>query len=233
MVYVSSDWHGVPLESIQKLLSLAHFSDDDYLFVLGDVIDRGAHGIALVKWLMRQPNILLLRGNHEDMLLACDFLFREVTEDTANQLTPDDMSAYMTWKDNGASPTMAALLREPPESRAEIVDFLQDCPIYDAVTVNGQDYVLVHAGLGNYAPDRPLAAYLPHEMLWVRPTWNETYSRDFLTILGHTPTGYFDRTRHGRILKTDTWWDIDTGAAGGGMPMLLCLDDLREYYSDE
>ena len=31
---------------------------------------------------------------------------------------------------------------------------------------------------------------------------------------------------------TDTWIDIDTGAAGGGAPMLLRLDDLRPFYVD-
>ena len=33
----------------------------------------------------------------------------------------------------------------------------------------------------------------------------------------------------GRILRTETWIDIDTGASGGGKPMLLRLDALRQY----
>ncbi len=232
LVYVSSDWHGVPLDRIRRLLSLASFSDEDYLFVLGDVIDRGEHGIALVKWLMLQPNIRLLRGNHEDMLLSCDFLFREVTEETVGRLSAPDMEAYLRWMDNGASPTVTALLRESPEARVDIVEFLRDTPAYDTVSAGGRDFVLVHAGLGNYADGKPLTDYLPHELLRMRPDCSDTYSRDFITVLGHTPTGYFDPTCRGRMLKTDTWWDIDTGAAGGLSPMLLCLDDLREYYLD-
>lgn len=41
MIYVTSDWHGYPLAKFMELLDKANFSDDDYCFVLGDVIDRG------------------------------------------------------------------------------------------------------------------------------------------------------------------------------------------------
>ncbi len=230
MVYVSSDWHGVPLEQIRILLSQARFSGSDFLFVLGDVIDRGEHGVELLKWLMVQPNAQLLLGNHEDMLLSCDFLFREINDENLNRLSPFHIEAYEKWERNGAAPTVDALRRESPETRADIVAFLRDLPLYDTVSVNSQDYVLVHAGLGNYEEDKALDDYLPYELIWLRPDPKDTFSRDFITILGHTPTGYYDRDRRGRILKTETWWDIDTGAAGGLSPMLLCLDTLEEFY---
>ena len=34
----------------------------------------------------------------------------------------------------------------------------------------------------------------------------------------------------GKMFRTDTWIDIDTGAAGGGAPMLLRLEDLQPFY---
>ena len=34
------------------------------------------------------------------------------------------------------------------------------------------------------------------------------------------------------MFRTDTWIDIDTGAAGGGAPMLLRLDDLQPFYAE-
>ncbi len=233
MVYVSSDWHGVPLQNIQKLLAKANFSDDDYLFVLGDVIDRGKHGITLLKWLMLQPNMLLLRGNHEDMLLSCDFLFREITEESIGGLTSDDYAALENWQFNGGDVTIDALTRESADTRGDIVDFLQETPIYDTVSVGGRDYVLVHGGLGNYADGKALEHYHPYEMVWERPDFYESYSKDFITIIGHTPTGYYGSQYRGRIFKTETWWDIDTGASNGLQPMLLCLDTLEEFYIDE
>lgn len=83
MVYVSSDWHGTLFDKIKALLDKAKFCYDDYLFVLGDVIDRGEYGIELIKNIMYEPNIKLIRGNHEQMLLSCDFL----TEKSINSLS--------------------------------------------------------------------------------------------------------------------------------------------------
>ena len=55
-------------------------------------------------------------------------------------------------------------------------------------------------------------------------------SMEDMTILGHTPTGYrFGEA--GKMFRTETWIDIDTGAAGGGSPMLLRLDDLQAFYA--
>ena len=69
-------------EAALALLKKAEFSDGDFLFVLGDVIDRGEHGITLLRWMAEQPNVQLILGNHEAMLMACKFLFDEVTEIT-------------------------------------------------------------------------------------------------------------------------------------------------------
>ena len=54
---------------------------------------------------------------------------------------------------------------------------------------------------------------------------------DRLVILGHTPTQYLGGEK-GKMFVTDTWVDIDTGAAGGGSPMLLRLDDMCPFYSE-
>ncbi len=230
MVYVTSDWHGVPFAVIQDLLGQAHVSDEDTLYVLGDVIDRGEHGVELLKWLMDRPNTHLLLGNHEAMLLSCAFLFREITDDAHATLHTGDLSALHEWNENGAGPTVAALNRESAEMRAAILDFVQKAPLYATVSVGGRDYALVHGGLGNYEPDRPLSDYTPYELLWERPYWETRYSEAFTTVVGHTPTGFYGYGCRGRILKTDTWWDIDTGASSGRYPMLLCLDTLEEFY---
>ena len=46
------------------MLNRVGFSDDDFLFVLGDVIDRGEDGIKILKWMMSQSNMELIMGNH-------------------------------------------------------------------------------------------------------------------------------------------------------------------------
>ena len=233
MIYVSSDWHGCAPEKIQRLLSLAGFGEEDSLFVLGDVIDRGAHGIELLKWMMLQPNVYLLLGNHESMLLENEWLFTPITEESTERVNDTNVRALATWEMNGAEPTISALSAETPEMRADILDYLHDCPLYDALSVNDQNYLLVHAGLGEYAEGKKIREYTAHDLLWTRPSPDTVYSDRFLTILGHTPTVYYGREYRGRIFKAPTWWDVDTGAAAGYSPMLLRLDDGKEFYIED
>ena len=81
MIYVMSDLHGYCLDRIKSTLERIGFSDSDYCYVLGDVIDRGFEGVKILRWLMTQPNITLLLGNHEAMMLSCSFLFDEITDE--------------------------------------------------------------------------------------------------------------------------------------------------------
>ena len=68
MIYVCSDIHGC-YDRFLKLLDKIHFSDDDELYILGDVIDRNKEGIPTLLYIMEhQKNIHLLMGNHEDFM---------------------------------------------------------------------------------------------------------------------------------------------------------------------
>ncbi len=233
MIYVSSDWHGCSPSKIKQLLKRASFSEEDFLFVLGDVIDRGIYGIELLKWMMEQPNIELILGNHEAMLLSCDFLFEEITDELLEGLTSDKLYDLKVWERNGAEPTIAALHRETPEMRQDILEYLKEAPLHDSVCVDDKDYLLVHAGLGGYRADKKIRDYEPDQFLWTRPELDTEYSKDFITIIGHTPTFIYGEEYKGKILKTPTWWNIDTGAAFDRAPMLLCLDNMKEYYIEE
>lgn len=233
MVYVTSDLHGYPPEAFMKLLDRAGFTGDDFLFVLGDVIDRGEYGAELLLWLTEQPNVQLILGNHEAMLASCSFLFEEVTEKSLAKLTVDQMRLLETWADNGALPTIAGLrkiLRQDALLVEGILDYLQDAPLYECVEAGGNRFILVHSGLGNFHPNRPLDKYMPDELLWERPTPDTVYFPDATVIFGHTPTEFFGEQYRGRAIKTESWICIDTGAAMGNSPMILRLDDGKEFY---
>lgn len=233
MVYVTSDLHGYPPEAFMKLLDRAGFTGDDFLFVLGDVIDRGEYGAELLLWLTEQPNVQLILGNHEAMLASCSFLFEEVTEKSLAKLTVDQMRLLETWADNGALPTIAGLrkiLRQDALLVEGILDYLQDAPLYECVEAGGNRFILVHSGLGNFHPNRPLDKYMPDELLRERPTPDTVYFPDATVIFGHTPTEFFGEQYRGRAIKTESWICIDTGAAMGNSPMILRLDDGKEFY---
>ena len=230
MVYVTSDLHGFSLERFQHFLAQVGFSDEDYLFILGDVIDRGEEGVAILKWLLWQPNVQLILGNHEAMLLACEFLFREVDEASLDSLTGAEIQAYRLWKSNGADPTLRALRECSVEERTDIWEYLRECPIYDTVSLESGEFLLVHGGLDGFEEGKAIEDYGAHTLLWSRPTPTDIYSEKFMTIVGHTPTHFYGAEYRGRALHTKTFINIDTGCASGGTPMLLRLDDMQEFY---
>ncbi len=230
MIYVTSDLHGCQPEALKQLLQSAGFSEEDFLFVLGDVIDRGEHGAELLLWLTQQPNVQLILGNHEALLLACSVLFEEVSEESLARIQPELVN---NWLQNGGGPTMAGLrrlLKTDPELVQGILEYLHDAPLYETLQVNGKRFLLVHSGLDNYYPGRPLSDYTPEELLFTRPALETRYAPGTTVIFGHTPTVCYGDEYRGRALKTGSWICIDTGAALGGNPMLLRLDDLKEFY---
>ena len=232
MLYATSDIHGYPLDGFLRLLEKAGFGDADYLFVLGDVIDRnGDGGAAMLEWLARRPNAELILGNHEAMLLSCAFLFEG--EDFPERLTNRELALFNQWMRNGAGATIAALhslRRKRPESLRGLLDYLRAAPLYESVSTDAGEFLLVHAGLGGFEPDRPLPEYPPDALLWHRPVPEERFFGHIRTILGHTPTDYYGTPR--RMFATPTWIDIDVGGAMGRPPMLLRLDDLTPVYAD-
>lgn len=233
MIYVTSDLHGYPLELFKKLLDKSGFTDDDFLYVLGDVVDRGEAGVELLLWLMAQPNVELILGNHEAMLLSCDFIFNEITDESINGLNPKRISLLSTWMTNGAAPTLRDLKKlkdENPENLNDLLDFLREIPLYDAVTIGDRDFLLVHSGLGNFSKDKKMKDYSANELVWTRPNTDDRYFDNITTILGHTPTSFYGEEFKGKIYKTPTWIDVDTGVACGEAPCLLRLDDMQEFY---
>lgn len=68
MIYCMSDIHGDE-RRFCRMLRQIDFGPQDHLYILGDVIDRVPGGVSILQWVMEQPNITLLRGNHEQMCL--------------------------------------------------------------------------------------------------------------------------------------------------------------------
>lgn len=232
MIYAASDLHGYPLTEFKKMLKQVGFSKDDFLYILGDVIDRGPDGIKILKWLMAQPNMQLILGNHESMMLKCDFLFEEITDESICRLTGSKLDTFSTWMANSGNVTLEALRSTRNNEIEYIYEYLREAPLYEILTVNDKDFLLVHSGLGSFSKDKKLSEYSETDLLWTRPDLDTEYFEDITTVFGHTPTIYFGEQFKGKAVITDTWIDIDVGAAYGLNPMLLRLDDMKEFYFD-
>ena len=234
MIYVASDLHGYPLESFLQLLESVGFNEkDDFLYLLGDLVDRGNDGAELLKWASMQSNVQVLLGNHEAMLLSCSFLFDEVNDESLSNLSVEKMELLSTWLANGAAPTLDGLrkiLKEDPDVFWGMMDLLKEAPLFEVLEVNSRRFVLVHGGLENFHPGRRISEYLPEEILWARPDLNTEYFSDgTIVVFGHTPTYTFHPMYAGKPIITKSWICIDAGVTAGNRPILLRLDDLQVF----
>ena len=131
VIYCMSDIHG-ELDKFERMLDLIHFSDEDHLYILGDVIDRGALGVDILRRIMEESNMTMLLGNHEQMCLS--------TLGTHNEFGARDL-----WRMNGGSSTYRELLyHRTHQERNEILHFLSDLPDHLELTVGEQKFHLVH-----------------------------------------------------------------------------------------
>ncbi len=217
------------------MLEQISFSLDDHLYIIGDVLDRGAHPFTLLRRIMQMNNVTCLIGNHDWFFLhiAAHRLGFETEEASSISIFYGDV-LFQNWKDTVGEPTSREFLALTPQERQEVVDYIKAMPRYLPVFVGGKEYVLVHAGLQNFAEEKPLAAYSDQELLEIRTNTETKYFTDKTVIVGHTPTFYIDPACRGRIYHgTGCIIDVDCGACypeRGGRLGCLRLDDFAEFY---
>ena len=227
MHYALSDVHGC-YRLYRMLLEKISFSDEDTLFFLGDAADRGPDGIAVIRDLMRRPNVICLLGNHEDM-------FRRVARCLGKKLPWSERApfrrTFVNWTDrNGGQVTWDAYLSLPSEEQKAILDWMEQLPAWQELSLNGRTFLLAHAGVGAYAPEKDPAQCVLHDFIWERMDYRQVYYRDKLLVTGHTPTAFIDPSMAGRILQRNRHVAIDCGAVYCGRLGCVCLETLEEFY---
>ena len=82
-----------------------YFSDEDELYVLGDVVDRGPEPIKVLQDMRKRPNVVFILGNHDfTMYSIMRHLMVEVTkENYDSHLTEEIMLALNLWLQDGGA----------------------------------------------------------------------------------------------------------------------------------
>lgn len=233
--YVISDIHG-EYDMFVRLLDKIGLKETDTLYILGDVLDRGPHPIKVMRRLMEMPNVVPMVGNHELMAMAClDFLCREVTEETAAEVEFGVTEDLSCWLMNGSMTTIDEFYRLDRRMQRRIIEYIREFKTYAELTVNGEKYLLVHAGLGNFFPGKRMDDYTLDELLWERQDYEVQYFEDQYIVTGHTPTqNILGNPKPGFIYRKNRHIAIDCGAhIPGGRLAAVCLESGEEFYSDE
>ena len=233
MVYVTTDLHG-RYDKYTALLEKIHFSDSDKLYVLGDACDLGLDTGPLYLDLLRRDNVYCIMGNHEKMLLeALPKSFGFLQKDYGHLATMH----YDLWSACGGNATCASFMELSEEEIAAIYHFILSLPFYRSITVNGKNFLLVHAGLDNYERTKPLDEYYPEELACYDFDHDGTYYPTLYhkIIVGHTPTFTLHPDSSSTIYhsKKGNVVCVDCGAvfeADGGQLGCLWRDTMEEEY---
>lgn len=239
MIYVTSDIHGNK-QAFQSILEQINLQAADQLYILGDVIDRYPDGIEVLQQIMRTPNMHMLLGNHEYMMLeALGFSYEK--QNAAPKVS--NQKALKLWHHNGGRITYHAWNRLTAEAKEEIVSYLQSLPLNRDVVIGKRHFKLVHgAAAETYEASRHFigeskASYC----VWNRDSVLKMADSDcWTTIFGHTATTEFQDANpprifhHKMIIGMDCgsgWYDPTGKFNLQGRLACLRLDDMREFYS--
>ena len=231
MTYVMSDIHG-HMGRFRSVLRQIRLEEDDVLYVLGDVIDRHPDGIRILSALMASPNVRMIPGNHEDMMLrAMDVPYDLGRRDQMRERA----RAFALWYANGGEVTHRTLMRMGEAERERIFRALRDLPLNLTAEVGDVSYLLVHGAPTQLAPpDEDLRMFA----LWQRVTEDDALPGDMTVVFGHTPTDRYQDDDPLRIWYGDRRIGIDCGSGFPEMDpvcgRLACLrlDDMAEFYSE-
>lgn len=232
MTYVVSDIHG-NLQRFDSILKQIQLQPDDTLYVLGDVIDRYPDGIKILGRIMKMPNVKMLLGNHEYMMLNAI----GHCSDAAEEEFYTNWSARSLWYRNGGEVTHRQLKHMRKDFRANLFDFLYHLPVNLETEVNGIKYKLVHASpVENYYISSFSEKYLDQRefAVWNRWKQSQPVPDGYKMIFGHTPTFFFQETEPLCLWKNENAIGIDCGCGYvDGRLLCLRLDDMKEFYSEE
>jgi serine/threonine protein phosphatase 1 len=188
---IIGDVHG-HYDALLSLIDRVALQEDDRVYFLGDLIDRGPKSAQVVQFVM-DNNYPCLLGNHEAMLL-------DVVMGSGASL-----EIYQGWLQSGGYATVESYQnRIPPEH----IEWMKQLPLY----MDLGDLWLVHAGVD---PTMSLEKQSSDQFCWIRADFHsieKPYFHDKLIITGHTITFTLEGVNPGQVASGAGWIDIDTGA---------------------
>ena len=231
-VYVMSDLHG-NYEGFMSILEQIKFSEEDELYVDGDIVDRGKGGIKILQYMMMQPNIYPIIGNHEYALMqVLDFVTQEITEETISKIDEKTLQNIIEYQNIGGQVTLDEFHKLSKEEQQDIMEYLKEFAAYEEISVKGNKFVIIHAGLIHFRPERKLDDYQLYELIFEAPDYEKVYIMDKYLVTGHLPTRAIEGAKPDEIYMANNHIAIDCASGYGGKVGCIRLDDFQCFYAE-
>ena len=230
MIYVIGDIHGCK-DKYEEMLAKLSPSEQDAVFVLGDVIDVGDDGIEILTDMMYRANIYPILGEREYYAKKFLPLIAEKgsAEKALDALDGEDKEMLTKWLTMKSEKTIEAFLKLDDEEKEGIIDFLEEFAPFEEIECKGKRFILTHAGIDNHE-DRDLYEHEDEDFVFAKTDYNQIYFPDAYLVTGHTPTVAIGKEFAGKVYAKKRHLALDCGAAFGGRLAAVCLDTLKVSY---
>ena len=227
MTYVVSDLHG-NYEKFKALIEKIGLKETDILYVLGDIVDYGEQTMELIGDLSVRYNVYSIAGEHDFLALRMLAGFEKML---SGEATPDAefIADMQEWVKNGGQATLDAYRELDSEMREGVIDYLSDLALYEQVRVDGEDYILVHAGIADYQPGMKLDDCEPEVFMTEPLDLSKRLFKNKTVVVGHVPMTE-ENGGNGKIYFGNGCVNINCGVKDGGLLGCLRLDDMKEFY---
>ncbi|MEQ9006862.1 MAG: metallophosphoesterase [Ekhidna sp.] len=218
---VMGDIHG-NLKALEQCLERCRFDlENDKLIQLGDVCDRHPDTALVVEKLIKIPNLIAIRGNHDPWL--------------EEWLRSEEVNP--AWPDNGGISTIQSYIQAGDKiDRSKHLAFLENQVDFH---VDEENRVFIHAGFTN--PKGPAFEQPSSNCYWDRSLWLTSMKAlitckqpDLLNAfneiyIGHTPT---IKWQQDTPMQAFNVWNLDTGAGWHGKLTVMDINTKEYWQSD-
>lgn len=231
-----SDVHGQCNKLLKLLDKTKYDSAYDKLVIMGDMIDRGNQNLSTIyacQKLQRRNAAEILKGNHEQMAIACivDMIDDSYPTYPMEYIPTNNLDI---WSCNGGKKTYKELKKLTRSQLISLLSFLNQLPLYFEI----DNYIFVHAGVD---PKKTIEKNTENDLVWCKDSFFDKPAYKGKTVIfGHTPTFYL--YGHDKYIKnkkeTIVWYDevnkdkigIDCGSVYGGKLAALVLPTMQAFY---
>lgn len=228
MRYVISDIHGCKKEYLQ-LLNKIQFSDQDHLYILGDILDRGFDPIGVLQDAMKRKNVTFILGNHEYLFW---YFIKTLGFELSNFQSEEEKLDFRLWIKDGGLPTLDGFIDLPATMKKQIFEFISNTKAYEVLENEGKKYILVHAGITEFKEEKSLDQYQCLDFVSDRINYRKRYYEDKNTFIisGHTPTPFLRTDRKPEVFRQNGHIAIDCGCVYGGKLAAYCIETGDAVY---
>ena len=231
MIYLTSDIHG-DFRTFQRLLRTIRFSDQDHMYILGDVMDKGKEPLRLLMAILQKKNMTLIKGNHEYL---CERYLSGIINGSM-------------WDACGGTRSRQQVDVLTDMEKKKLLKQLQQLPVYIEIQQGEVCYFLTHSGLHAdfmiFHEDGTVDIRASVQAAVADDQERYLFSNDIhfipssirfdrKVIVGHYPVIFLPEHEKAEIYHGSKYIDIDTGNERrneGGRLSCLRLDDGEEFY---